>query len=210
MMSLISLLAVLPTIIAAPSISPGTPCTVELSYATVIGSSQLGVDTFNGIPYAQPPIKQLRLRPPQPITTNLGTITLPAQARSCPQFDSTFNSTNPPPAQNTTDSGEDCLTVDVQRPFSATKDSKLPVVFWIFGGAFEDGSTSAYNASELIRASMAQNRDIVYVAANYRVGGFGFLGGKEILKDGSANIGLLDQRLGLEWVAENIADFGGE
>lgn len=58
--------------------------------------------------------------------------------------------------------------------------------------------------------AVAQDKPFIFVAVNYRLGGFGFLGGKEVLADGSANLGLLDQRMGLEWVADNIAAFGGD
>jgi len=93
---------------------------------------------------------------------------------------------------------------------TATANSSLPVTFYIFGGGFEFGSTSTYDGSDLITSSISQGKDILYVAVNYRVGGFGFLPGSEILQDGSSNLGLLDQRLGLEWVADNIAAFGGD
>ena len=58
--------------------------------------------------------------------------------------------------------------------------------------------------------SVKQGKPIIFVSVNYRVGGFGFLPGAEILADGASNLGLLDQRLGLEWVADNIAAFGGD
>src|SRR3954470_20019209 len=67
-----------------------------------------------------------------------------------------------------------------------------------------------YDGTSLIASSLSEGKPIIFVAVNYRVGGFGFLAGKEILKDGSANLGLLDQRLGLQWVADNIAAFGGD
>lgn len=67
-----------------------------------------------------------------------------------------------------------------------------------------------YDGTSLVLESVTQKKPIIFVAVNYRVGGFGFLPGKEILKDGSANLGLLDQRLGLQWVADNIASFGGD
>jgi triacylglycerol lipase len=67
-----------------------------------------------------------------------------------------------------------------------------------------------YNGAQLVRASILQGKPVVFVGVNYRVGGFGFLPGAEILADGSANLGLLDQRLGLKWVADNIAAFGGD
>ena len=194
---------------------------VQLSNAKVVGSALLGVDTFNGIPYAQPPVGNLRLRPPQPITSNLGTVNAVGLPKACPQIYTTFNSTplntdaitallNSPALQAATDSGEDCLTLNVARPSTATSNSKLPVVFWIFGGGFEFGSTQTYNAQQFISTSILQGKPVIYVAVNYRLNGFGFLGGKEILADGASNLGLLDQRLGLQWVADNIAAFGGD
>jgi carboxylesterase type B len=215
-------LCVLPLVIAAPTsekrqLAP----TVNLQYATVVGSSFAGIDSFKGIPYAQPPVGPLRLKPPQPITSNLGTVIATGNPRSCPQFLTSTNSSSLPldvvteitdtgVFQTLSNSGEDCLTVNVQRPSTATASSSLPVVYWMFGGAFEFGSTQTYDASELITTSVAQGKDIIYVSVNYRVGGFGWLAGKEILADGSANLGHLDQRLGLQWVADNIAKFGGD
>jgi carboxylesterase type B len=105
---------------------------------------------------------------------------------------------------------EDCLTISVSRPQGTKSDAKLPVLFWIFGGGFEIGSPQPYNASVLIPQAVAQDKPFIFVAVNYRLGGFGFLGGKEVLADGSSNLGLLDQRMGLEWVADNIAAFGGD
>jgi len=107
---------------------------------------------------------------------------------------SSTNSSSPTPGF-----GEDCLNLNVQRPANITKNSKLPVIFWIYGGGFEFGDTQAYNASSLINTSVIQGKEIVFVAPNYRVGAFGFMPGKEILADGSANLGLLDQRLALQW-----------
>ncbi|KUJ17951.1 cholinesterase [Mollisia scopiformis] len=208
-------------ITAAPTLEKRASPTVSLDYATIVGSSLLGIDSFKGIPYAQPPVGSLRLKPPQPITSNLGTIQATGTPRACPQFLTSTNTSAIPNdvitevldtgfLQALTDTGEDCLTVNLQRPSSASAGSKLPVVFWMFGGAFEFGSTQTYDASELITTSVTQGKDIIYVSVNYRLGGFGFLPGAEILKDGSANLGHLDQRLGLKWVADNIAKFGGD
>ena len=206
--------------IAAPALNTRASPTVDIEYATVVGSSLLGIDSFKGIPFAQPPVNQLRLKPPQPITTHLGTVTATGTPLSCPQMqednsgnllgDVIGDLQNSPLFQAITASGEDCLTVNVQRPSSATTNSKLPVVFWIFGGGWESGSTQGYDASNLISTSVAQGQDILYVSVNYRLGGFGFLPGAEVLKDGVSNLGLLDQRLGLQWVADNIAQFGGD
>jgi carboxylesterase type B len=67
-----------------------------------------------------------------------------------------------------------------------------------------------YDGSVLIPESVTQDKPFILVSVNYRLGAFGFLGGSEVLADGSANLGLLDQRMGLEWVADNIAAFGGD
>ncbi|RDW82964.1 carboxylic ester hydrolase-11 [Coleophoma crateriformis] len=195
--------------------------TVVLPHATVIGSSTLGIDSFKGIPYAQPPVGALRLKPPQPITSNLGMLAAVEIPRGCPQFYSQANTSalpasvlatllNTPLFQQIQDSGEDCLTINVQRPSSASPASKLPVLFWIFGGGFETGATQEHDATNLISTSISLGKPIIYVAVNYRLGGFGFLPGSEVLADGSSNLGLLDQRLGLQWVADNIAAFGGD
>ncbi|CZT41728.1 related to cholinesterase [Rhynchosporium secalis] len=223
MLSLISLATcLLPLAFAAPAnekrlLAP----IVQLESAKVVGSSFFGIDSFKGIPYAQPPVGQLRLKPPQPLSKNLGTIFATGIPKACPQFLTSTNSANVPidivtelsntgAFQALSNAGEDCLTVNVQRPSSAKAGSKLPVVFWMYGGAFEFGSTQTYDASEFISTSVAQKKDVIYVSVNYRLGGFGWLGGKQIKKDGSSNLGFLDQRAGLQWVADNIAQFGGD
>lgn len=223
----IALFAAVPVVFAVPANFnlnlPGAP-TVTISHpqATVIGSAGLsGVDSFIGIPFAQPPTGSLRLKPPQPIQTSLGTVHATGSAKSCPQFFFTTDSSdfpisvigelaNIPLFQTVSDAGEDCLTVSINRPSGTAAGAKLPVLVWIFGGGFELGSTAMYDGTGLVSASMKLNMPIVFVAINYRVGGFGFLPGSEVLKDGSANLGLLDQRLALEWVADNIAAFGGD
>lgn len=115
---------------------------------------------------------------------------------------------NSPLFKTVADGKEDCLTINVQRPVGTKAGDKLPVLFWIFGGGFELGGTAMYDGGNVLSTAISAGKPIVFVAVNYRVSGFGFLGGKEILKDGSANLGLQDQRLGLQWVADNIEAFG--
>lgn len=67
-----------------------------------------------------------------------------------------------------------------------------------------------YDPASLLSQGIDQDQPFIFVSVNYRVAGFGFMPGKEILEDGSANLGLLDQRMGLEWVADNIEAFGGD
>ncbi|TAQ84606.1 hypothetical protein B7494_g7073 [Chlorociboria aeruginascens] len=195
--------------------------TIRAPAATIIGTSLDSVEIFNGIPFAQPPVGPLRLKPPQNLTTALGTINATGIANACPQFffdvdESAFPTDilglllDTPLFQTVTSAGEDCLTVSIRRPAGTTNSSNLPVLFWIFGGGFELGSTSMYDGTSLVAASITMGQPIVFVAVNYRVGGFGFMPGAEILADGSSNLGLLDQRLGLQWVSENIAAFGGD
>jgi carboxylesterase type B len=223
-MKITSAIALFPWVLAAPALHEkrANPTVVVPSpQATVAGISLLGVESFKGIPYAQPPVNQLRLKPPQPLTSALGKVDGTGIPKACPQFFFSIDKQNIPTnvlgtilnlplLQTVTNAGEDCLTVNVQRPAGTKADTKLPVLFWIFGGGFELGSTSMYDGTSLVTESVAQGKPIIFVAVNYRVGGFGFLPGKEVLADGSTNLGLLDQRLGLQWVADNIAAFGGD
>lgn len=211
----------------------GTPVTVSIDSGDIVGSSASGVESFRGIPYADSPAGTRRLRPPQKLSRKLGTFDATPIAPACPQM--LFNG-DPigaidaalgglvgevvgnvldtvmtlPFLQKGVTGQEDCLSITVQRPAGVKKGDKLPVLFWIFGGGFELGSSSMYDGASLLATAKAQKQDFVYVAVNYRVAGWGFMPGKEILADGSANLGLLDQRMGLEWVADNIAAFGGD
>ncbi|KAK4064343.1 hypothetical protein Trihar35433_7860 [Trichoderma harzianum] len=219
MFSLTTLTGLLLAVASNAQLAGADGPTVALRYSTVVGSSSNGVDSFRGIPYAQPPVGSLRLKPPQPITSSLGEVQATATPKACPQFSSQFTPSGLPPAlvdiitnisnvvQN---QDEDCLTLNVQRPSDASSGSKLPVVFFIYGGAFESGATQGVDSTNLIQASIASGTPIIFVAANYRLGGFGFLAGKELLNDGSTNLGLRDQRLALQWVADNIEQFGGD
>ncbi|KAK5679258.1 hypothetical protein LTS10_008073 [Elasticomyces elasticus] len=214
-----SLLAL--SVIAAPVKVRAARPSVTIANGTVVGSTTGVVDSFRGIPFAQPPIGDLRLRAPRSINTSFGTISDNPLPRACPQFYTSVNSgllpvdaisvlSNTPFAQAITFAGEDCLTINVQRPATTVATSKLPVVFWIFGGGFELGSTQVYDGTTFVSKSIQLNAPVIYVTVNYRVGGFGFLAGSSLAQEGSTNLGLRDQRLGLQWVQENIAAFGGD
>lgn len=194
--------------------------TINTPSATITGSGDLILESFSGIPFAQQPTGSLRLKPPASLTAALGDVTAIAQPKACPQmFFSTDTSDFPtdilgelldlPFFQTVVDEGEDCLTLNVVRPAGTTADDSLPVLVYIFGGGFELGSTTMYQGHGQLTQAIVSGKPYIYVAMNYRVGGFGFLPGAEILADGSANLGLLDQRLALQWVADNIASFGG-
>lgn len=107
---------------------------------------------------------------------------------------------------------ENCLNLNVVRPKGISKDAKLPVLVWIYGGAFFAGNIPSYNASELVQKSVDIGKPIVFVAMNYRIGPFGFIGGSEVADsdEATSNAGLYDQRLAFKWVQKNIRSFGGD
>lgn len=122
--------------------------TVALPRATILGNVKDNVESFGGIPYAEPPTGPLRLRPPQKLNRSLGLFDGAGPAGACPQFVSSPDSTNflekilgsvanIPFVQDVSGQSEDCLTITVARPAGVSEDAKLPVVYWIFGGAFE-------------------------------------------------------------------------
>jgi Carboxylesterase family len=106
---------------------------------------------------------------------------------------------------------EDCLFLDIVVPGKALrKEVKLPVINWIYGGGFVEGSKEdTYDGLPIVKAS---SNNVIYVAGNYRLGPFGFLGGETVEKDkyAVANAGLHDQRAVLEWIQQNVELFGGD
>jgi carboxylesterase type B len=193
---------------------------VALPVGTVVGSSLLSVESFRGIPYADAPVGNLRFKPPQKLSKSLGTFDATGIAASCPQLfissatqdflSGILEKLLDLPFLEVIEGQEDCLSITVQRPAGTKPGDKLPVLFWIFGGGFQLGSSNMYDGTSLLTAAVSQGQPFVFVAVNHRTGAFGFMPGADILKEGSANAGLLDQRMGLEWVADNIAAFGGD
>jgi carboxylesterase type B len=154
---------------------------VKIANGTVIGLQVGLIENFKGIPFAQPPEGPLRLKPPQPLKRSFGVFTNQLIPNSCPQFFTQIDRTNLPSStigllanspliQEASQQSEDCLNLSVQRPVGTTGKSKLPVVVWFFGGAFEFGSTQLYDATDLITKSIELNQPVIYVAVNYRIG----------------------------------------
>ncbi|ATY62831.1 Lipase 2 [Cordyceps militaris] len=226
-------LATLPFYAVAAPHCPGQPngppraAEVRVDIPGATGGTVIGVvtevESFNGIPYADCPSGALRLRPPRKLSRALGVFNATAAAPACPQMPPNTTEVLLPPLlgkdmtpefwpDDLIRGQEDCLTVNVQRPKGTREGARLPVLFYIFGGGFTAGATSANNAEKFLRFAETQQKPhpFIFVGVNYRVGGFGFLAGSEVLEDGSTNLGLRDQRMGLEWVADNIAYFGGD
>jgi para-nitrobenzyl esterase len=175
--------------------------------ATVGGSVQgvveaSGVHSFKGIPYAAPPVGDLRFKEPQPVVAWQGVRKAQAfgpRAMQLPIYgDMKFRSAGV---------SEDCLYLNVWGPAAG---SHLPVLVYFYGGGFSAGDGSEYRYDG---ESMAK-RGIVAVTVNYRLGIFGFLAHPDLTKESphhsSGNYGLLDQHAALEWVQQNIAAFGGD
>jgi len=158
---------------------------------------------FAGIPFAQPPIGELRFRPPQPVEPWTGVREADAYAPAPAQGGTALAAEQRMPWA----SDEDCLYLNL---FTPALDGARPVIVWIFGGGFEVGTASPPMTDV---AALARATGAVVVAANYRVGALGWLhladlGGSDWA--GSTNLGLQDQIAALHWVRENIAAFGGD
>ncbi|KAJ8495240.1 hypothetical protein ONZ51_g1826 [Trametes cubensis] len=209
--------------LAVAGVSASVNPTVTLDNATVIGVSNNSVTSFFGIPFAEPPVNELRLRLPKPITSYNGTINATLPATQCLQLipglrsDLPENIVQAMAAYFSTDfassdipQGEDCLTMSVQVPDGTSSGDKLPVLVQFFGGGFTFGSTALTPGDAIVRRSVEMGQPIVYANMNYRNGALGFLGGKEVKEAGVGNLGLQDQRTALRWVQKYISIFGGD
>ncbi|RDX41381.1 carotenoid ester lipase precursor [Lentinus brumalis] len=216
-------LFVLCAVVACPD-ALAAASTVTLDHATVIGTTNGSVTTFSGIPFAEPPIGDLRLRLPQPILGYNGTINATQPATQCIQIHPGIREDMPVemlqdmgaylPAVTGTEpdvpQDEDCLSVTVQVPSGTPPDAKLPVSFYIYGGGFATGSSVKFLGDALVARSIAIKQPVIYVVFNDRLNTFGFLGGKEVKEASVGNLGLHDQRLALKWVNKYISAFGGD
>jgi para-nitrobenzyl esterase len=178
--------------------------TVATTAGTVRGTENNGIHRFAGVPYAAPPVGDLRWRPPVSAVPWDGERDATEFGATAPQtmdMLSMMLGLEPEPRS------EDCLFLNVWTP--APDDAARPVMVWIHGGAFllGSGSMPLYNAR-----TFAERGDVVIVTINYRLGELGFLelGGIDPDYRGSGNVGLLDQVAALEWVRDNIAAFGGD
>ncbi|KAG2501518.1 hypothetical protein HYH03_000025 [Edaphochlamys debaryana] len=168
-------------------------------YGTPCGSSATAVQ-YLGIPYAQPPVGTLRFKAPRPITAKYPFAGLDAKAYGAACI----------PGDGSATGSEDCLTLNVWAP--ATRPSTLlPVRVFIHGGGYQVGSgTDPGNSG----CPLIADSDVIHVTLNYRLGVLGFLALPELRDEAAGgttgNWGLLDQRLALQWVRDNIAAFGGD
>lgn len=172
-----------------------------LSTGQVIGYVEGDVATWLGIPFAAPPVADLRWRSPQPALPWTGQRQALTFGERCPQF-----------IQGQIAGSEDCLFINIWAPANADTSSLHPVMFWIHGGgnSIGDASTPIYHGDQLSR-----DHDLVVVSIQYRLGPLGWFRHKALREgasnpeDASGNFGTLDIIAGLNWVQGNIHHFGG-
>lgn len=171
---------------------------VKVEEGLLQGTVKNGLTIFKGIPFAAPPVGDLRWRAPQPAAKWEG-VKQVVEFKPAP-----MQGSNPPSGKS-----EDCLYLNVWTPAKSSNE-KVPVLVWIYGGGFSFGSTSepVYDGEALA------NKGVVLVSIAYRVGQLGFLAHPELSAENvsrtSGNYGLLDMIAGLKWIQKNIAAFGGD
>ncbi len=182
------------------------PLTVKTMQGKVHGKTinDGKVRAFLGLPYAAPPVGELRWKPPEPAAKWRGMRDATQYGARCYQGhiydDMVFQDSGP---------SEDCLFLNVFTPATAKAKSKLPVMFWIHGGGYTGGSASEPRHN----GDFLPLKGVVLVTINYRLGVFGFLATTDLAKEAggpAGNYGLMDMVAALHWVHDNIAKFGGD
>ena len=174
------------------------PSPVKVEEGFVQGTSEDGLTVYKGIPFAAPPVGDLRWKAPQPAAKWDG-------VKQADKFaPGPMQGGNPPSGKS-----EDCLYHNIWSPAKSAKD-RIPVLVWIYGGGFNAGSTSetTYSGEKLAK------KGVVFVSISYRVGQLGFMAHPELSAESpnhvSGNYGLLDMIAGLKWIQKNISAFGGD
>lgn len=171
---------------------------VDTDAGKVQGYLEDGVNHFLGIPFAKPPVGDLRFRSPEPVMPWKDVKQVTSYGHSCYQGLLLGN--------------EDCLHLDVYVPETLPGTKPLPVMFWIYGGGFVNGDKYEYSLYD--PKSLMEDKRVIVVAVNYRLGPLGFLALDELKEEdplnSTGNAGMFDQVAGLKWVQNNIANFGGD
>jgi para-nitrobenzyl esterase len=183
---------------------------IQTENGLISGYKSGDISIFKGIPFAAPPVGDLRWKAPQPVKNWTGVL-------KCQEFSASPMQSKPVPFMMWTEEfitspdklSEDCLYLNIWTPGKSVKD-KLPVFVWIYGGGFSSGSAACavYDGEEMSK------KGVIFVSINYRVGVLGFLAHPELSNESenkvSGNYGLLDQVAALKWIKKNIEGFGGD
>src|SRR5215469_818742 len=198
----------LPSLLAFTSFAlaaSSSPPQVKTRSGAVQGKDDGKVKSFLGIPYAAPPVGELRWKAPEPVAKWSGAKNATEFGSHCMQGNVFGDMVFHDPGAS-----EDCLTLNVWVPDKHV-DPKMAVMVWIYGGGFVAGTTSEARQDGY---QLAQQGGVIVVSMNYRLGIFGFMVHPELAKESghnsAGNYGLLDQLLALKWVHDNIAAFGGD
>jgi para-nitrobenzyl esterase len=179
-----------------------SPKTVTES-GTISGVRESGLSVYKGVPFAAPPVGDLRWRPPAPVTPWTGTRKSETFSPACMQVGVSMPGETPPAVS------EDCLNLNIWTPTKSAKE-RLPVIVWIYGGGYINGSASM----PLYWGDRLAHKGVIVVTIAYRLGPLGFLAHPELTRESphhsSGNYGLMDQIAALEWIQRNIAAFGGD
>ena len=186
--------------------------TVENGVVEGLPAADPRITSFKGIPFAAPPVGDLRWRPPQPAKDWKGVLKAytfgPIAMQETPGLNPDNIYTKEWHVDPNVPMSEDCLQLNVWTP-AKSADEKLPVMVWIFGGGLNNGypSEMEFDGERIAR------RGVILVSINYRLNVFGFLAHPELTKenpDMATNFGHWDQKAGIEWIKRNIAAFGGD
>lgn len=194
------LLAVLPVHAALAQITESGITVAKVTGGAVSGVTESGISVFKGIPFAAPPVGDLRWKAPAQVLPWSGVKKADAFANACMQAPNTQGNTAPV--------SEDCLYLNVWTP-AKSANAKIPVIVWIHGGGYVGGSTSIsmYDGTGFAR------KGVVLVSLAYRLGPYGFMAHPELSREsghGSGTYGIQDLVTGLQWVRANISAFGGD
>lgn len=169
------------------------------------GVTEGGVTSFKGIPFAEPPVGELRWRPPQPVTPWDGVRDASEYGPNCAQA-----GWGGAPGTIVEGSSEDCLYLNAWLPASTSPDAKLPVMVWIHGGAFVGGSGSGPGTA----GNEFARQGVILITINYRLGRLGHFAfpalSEEFPEEPKGSYAFMDQIAALKWVQQNISAFGGD
>ncbi len=176
---------------------------VLIESGAISGVRESGLSVYKGVPFSAPPVGELRWRPPARVARWPGTRKAAAFAPACMQDGVSMPGETPPTVS------EDCLYLNIWTPAVEVAEH-LPVIVWIHGGGYRNGSASM----PLYRGDRLAHKGVIVVTIAYRLGPLGFLALPELTRESphasSGNYGLMDQIAALQWIQRNIAAFGGD